>query len=236
EQRGTVTNGTADSASLSGKPVILLDLGGRRLQASLGSPAARASDEECATPWPVLQLASDSALSAWQVGFVGGEVTAVAADTLAGLSAADSATLVATAARLASALPVAEEAYFRGLPFAVRSLQRFSPAPGVQAFAAALVRRVNQEDSPFEERTFMIAEREGEQGRWRVAHQERSTGTEDEVESAESLAPLAVGDPGRAMLLVVREHTDGLSYRLLQRTGPAKWRVQWTSAVGKCGG
>ena len=149
------------------------------------------------------------------------------------MASADSSAVVAAAARLASALPVAEEAYFRGLPFAVRSVQRFVPAPGVQALAVALVRRVNQEDSPLEERTFMIAEREGDRP-WRVAYQERSTGTEDDVESAESIAPISLGN--RRLLLVVHELSDGLSYRLLERTGAARWRVMWTSAVGKCAG
>lgn len=236
EQRGVLAGGApADSAALAGQPVILLAPGGTRIAAHLTAPAPR-SAEECATPWPVMRLAADSALHPWQLGFVDGTAEGVAADSLPGLPAADSSALVAAAARLASALPVRDEAYFRGLPFAVRSLQRFSPAPGVQAFAASLVRRVSQEDSPLEERTFVVAERESPQAPWQVAYQERAAGTEDEVESAESIAPVIVGARRRPMLLVVHEVTDGLSYRLLERTGAARWVLRWTSATGKCGG
>jgi hypothetical protein len=233
ETRGVITSAQLlDSAALAGRHVVLLDASGRRIAARIGAPATRPDDEECHVPWPLVRLEADTLIGHWQAGFVGGDAQAIATDSLPGMASADSSAVVAAAARLASALPVAEEAYFRGLPFAVRSVQRFAPKPGVQALAVALVRRVNQEDSPLEERTFMIAEREGD-GPWRVAYQERSTGTEDEVESAESIAPISLG-PDRTLLLAVHELSDGLSYRLLERTGAARWHVMWTSAVGKC--
>jgi len=236
EQRGVLAAGTpADSAALAGRAAILLAPGGKRIAARLTVPAPPATDE-CAAPWPAMRLAADSAIGPWQVGFVEGNAEGVAADSLPSLPVADSSALVAAAARLASALPVRDEAYFRGLPFAVRSLQRFSPAPGVQAFAASLVRRVSQEDSPLEERTFIVAERESPQAPWRVAYQERAAGSEDEVETAESIAPLILGARHRPMLLVVHEVTDGLRYRLLERTGAARWVLRWTSATAKCGG
>lgn len=236
EQRGVLVDSTpADSAALAGRAVVLLSAGGARIAAHLTTPATRSADE-CVAPWPVMHVAADSALVPWQVGFVEGTAEGVAADSLPSLPAADSSALVTVAARLASALPVRAEAYFRGLPFAVRSLQRFSPAPGVQAFAASLVRRVSQEDSPLEERTFIVAERESPQAPWQVAYQERAAGTEDEVESAESIAPIILGARRRPALLVVHEVTDGLSYRLVERTGAARWVLRWTSATGKCGG
>lgn len=156
----------------------------------------------------------------------------LALDSLLALSPSDSAALAVAAARLASALPVRDEAYFRGLPFALHSARRFSPAPGVQAFTATLVRRVSQEDAPIEERTFLVAEREGDTGSWATAYHERGSGTEDEVPTADALAAVRIRD--RAVLVLVRELGDGLGYRLIERNGSARWRATWTSALGRC--
>lgn len=207
---------------------------GTRLAARVTGPATAHADDGCPLPWPAVQLAeAGSALAPWSVGFVGDGGAPVPLDSLPALASADSTALAAVAARLASSLPVRDEAYFRGLPFALRAAHRFAPAPGTQAFAALLVRRVSQEDAPIEERTFLIAEREGE-GQWTTTYQERSTGTEDDVASSDVLAALRVGDPGLVLLVLVRELPEGLAYRLLSREGAASWRVAWTSAVGRC--
>ena len=234
ERRGTVSAGeVVDSAALRGLDATLFGSAGARTSAKLDGPVPPAAAAECAPPWTVVRLAGD-APAPWTVGVVGGGGEAIPMDSLAGLATADSAALVASAARAASSLPVQDEAYFRGLPFSVHSLQRFSPAAGVQAFAALLVRRVNQEDSPLEERTFLVAERDSTAAAWRVAYHERSAGTEDEVESSEALAALTLGAARRPSLLIVHEVADGVAYRILERTGPARWRAKWTSALGRC--
>lgn len=205
---------------------------GTRLAARVAGPTTAHADDGCPLPWPAVQLAEDgSALAPWAVGFVGDGGAPIPLDSLPALPSADSAALATAAARLASSLPVRDEAYFRGLPFGLHSARRFSPAPGVQAFAALLVRRVSQEDAPIEERTFLVAEREGE-GPWTTAWHERATGTEDDVASTDVLAGVRVGE--RPLLVLVRELPEGLAYRLLARGGPARWRVAWTSAVGRC--
>jgi hypothetical protein len=234
ERHGTVSAGeVVDSAALRGLDATLFGSTGVRTSAKLDGPVSPSSAAECAPPWTVVRLAGETN-TPWAVGVVGGGGEAIPMDSLAGLTTADSAALVADAARAASSLPVMDEAYFRGLPFSVHSLQRFSPATGVQAFAALLVRRVNQEDSPLEERTFLVAERDSASGAWRIAYHERSAGTEDEVESSDALAALTLGTPRRASLLIVHEVADGVAYRLLERTGPARWRARWTSALGRC--
>src|SRR5829696_7086795 len=210
ERRGTVSAGdVVDSAALRGLDATLFGSAGTRTSAKLDGPAAPAAAAECASPWTVVRLAGETT-TPWTVGVVGGGGEAIPMDSLAGLAAGDSAALVANAARAASSLPVKDEAYFRGLPFSVHSLQRFAPAAGVQAFAALLVRRVNQEDSPLEERTFLVAERDSAAAAWRVAYHERSAGTEDEVESSEALAALTLGAARRPSLLIVHEVADGV--------------------------
>lgn len=227
--------GAGDSVAIrlgDDAPAALFTADGTRLAARVAGPAAPPADDLCALPWPAVQLAeAGSALAAWDVGFVGDGGAPLPLDSLPALASADSASLASAAARLASSLPVRDEAYFRGLPFALHSAWRFSPAPGTQAFAALLVRRVSQEDAPIEERTFLVAEREGD-GAWQSAYHERSTGTEDDVASSHPMAALRVGD--RPLLVLVRELPEGLSYRLLVRDGAAAWRAAWTSAVGKC--
>ena len=215
-----------------GVTATLIGSDGSALTVRLAGTAAPAKDDQCAAPWPVVQLTADTTFTDWKLGLVSQAVRPIPLDSLSGLDASDSAAMAAAAAGVASTLPVKDEAYFRGLPFALHSLHRFSPAPGVQAFAAALVRRVNQEDSPFEERTFVIAEREGD-APWRARYHERSSGTEEEVESAETVAGVVLGAANTASLLLVREVGDGLAYRLLQRDG-SRWRARWSSAVGRC--
>lgn len=232
ERRGTLTAADSTPAlALQGLDATLFGADGSHVAAKLEGNAPPITDNDCAPPWPVVRIGGE-APAPWTVGLVGGGATPVPLDSLAGLSAADSGALVAAAARVASSLPVQDEAYFRGLPFAVHALQRFTPAPGVEAFAAALVRRVSQEDSPLEERTFVVAEREGSAGAWHDAYHERSAGTEDEVESSEALVALTLAG-ARPSLVLVREVQDGVSYRLLERSG-GQWKAVWTSALGKC--
>jgi hypothetical protein len=234
ERHGTVTAGeVVDSAALRGLEATLFGSGGARASAKLDGPIPATAGAECSPPWTVVRLAGETT-TPWTVGVVGAGGEAIPMDSLEGLTTADSAALVADAARAASSLPVKDEAYFRGLPFSVHSLQRFTPVAGVQAFAALLVRRVNQEDSPLEERTFLVAEHDSTAAAWRVAYHERSAGTEDEVESSEALAALTLGTPRRPSLLIVHEVADGVAYRILERTGPARWRARWTSALGRC--
>lgn len=233
ERQGTVDSVTPlDAIAMRGVTATLLGSDGSAITVRLRSDGSLAKDDQCAPPWPVVQVVADTTLTDWKLGLVSATVRPIPLDSLSGLDASDSAAMAAAAAGVASTLPVKDEAYYRGLPFALHSLHRFSPAAGVQAFAAALVRRVSQEDSPFEERTFVIAEREGD-APWRARYHERSSGTEEDVESTETVAGMTIGAGSTASLLLVREVGDGLAYRLLQRDG-SRWRARWSSAVGRC--
>jgi hypothetical protein len=122
--------------------------------------------------------------------------------------------------------------------FTAHDIRRFEVAPGVEALAAHLTRRVNQEADPQEEQTLLIAERDSSAppGRYQLAYAERSFGKEEQVSTSELVAAVRLGSNAPPTLVVARDGENGLAYALLERTGPRRWRVVWTSELAKCGG
>src|SRR5438445_4143950 len=112
--------------------------------------------QECGDA-PVVRL-NGAAPPSWSVGLMARSAKLVRTDSIEALSSADSARLAADLARLASALATQRGSRFTGLPFAVLGAHRFE-ADGRQYLVGQLVRRLNQEAAPREERTFVIAER-----------------------------------------------------------------------------
>jgi len=90
---------------------------------------------------------------------------------------------------LASTLPTGAGDRFTGLPFTVTSLWRFHAGPGAEGIVTNLVRHINQEARPFEERTLIIAERDSSrrEERFTLAYYDRSQGAEETVESRDVL-------------------------------------------------
>jgi hypothetical protein len=146
--------------------------------------------------------------------------------------------LAAEASRLASTVTANTSPAFQGLRFTAHDIRRFEIAPGVEAMAAQLIRRVNQEADPQEEQTLLIAERDSgvTTGRFQLAYAERSYGKEEQVSSIELVAAVRLGASGAPSLVVARDGENGLAYALLERAGPRRWRVRWTSGLAKCGG
>ena len=149
----------------------------------------------------------------------------------------DSMALAAEASRLASAVTANTSPAFQGLRFTAHDIRRFEVAPGVQALAAQLIRRVNQEADPQEEQTLLIAERDSgvTTGRYQLAYAERSFGKEEEVVYHRA----GRGSSPRLERILPRwssreTATPGLAYALLERTGPRQWRARWTSELAKC--
>ena len=198
------------------------------------------STEEC-TGWPLWHIAAPpqahgSPLAPWTIGFVGAAVLPVHLDSIEELSRSDSARLAAEVTRLASTLPNAGGDRFVGLPFTVTSLWRFHAAPGTAAVAANLVRRVNQEARPWEERTLLIAERDSTRrdDRFTLAYYSRTQGTEETIESADVLGGARTGPGGQPMLVVGRDYGDGMAYSIVERDPSGRWRERWRSARGSC--
>lgn len=224
-----------DSLSVSGAPVTLLGRGGTRLLAQLGDPPSDEA-EDCER-WPLRSISGSPSGGAWSVGFVNGRVIPLPLDSVDVLSPRDSMALVAEASRLASSVTAPSGPSFLGLRFTVHDIRRFQAASGVQAFVAHLIRRVNQEASPQEEQTLLIAERDSgvTEGPYQLVYAERAFGREEKVVAPEVLAALRIAGSSQATLVVARDNDDGVVYALLERTGRRRWRVGWTSGVTRCG-
>jgi hypothetical protein len=195
-------------------------------------------DAEC-TGWPTWRISSaraGSQLAPWSIGFVGATVQPVRMDSIESLSRVDSARLAAEVTRLASALPSAGAERFVGLPFTVTSLWRFRAGPGVEGVVANLVRHVNEEARPLEERTLVIAERDSSHRdeRFTLAYYDRSQGAEETVESRDVLALARPSADAQPMLLVGRDYGDGMAYAIIQRDPSGRWREKWRSPRGHC--
>jgi hypothetical protein len=173
---------------------------------------------------------SGSVAPTWSVGLLPRAARSLRMDSIEALPPADSARLAADLARLASALPMHRNSRFSGLPFAVLAARRFD-VDGRQVVVAQLVRRLNQEAAPLEERTLVIAERPtGSVKRepYVVTHSRRSEGSEDTVEHFEVLA--AIRGRQWPMLLVSRDQVSRTTYELLERAEDG-WRVRWSRTL-----
>jgi hypothetical protein len=223
-----------DSVSLSEVPVVLFGRGGTRYSAQLGAPTGEGTDDCERWPLHAFQPGGDAS---WSVGFASDRVQPIALDSVALLSARDSMALVAEASRLASSVTAPTEPSFQGLRFTTEDVRRFQAVPGVQALVAHLVRRVNQEANPLEEQTLLVAERDSgaTSGPYRLAYAERTSGREEDVVTPEVLAAVRFGGSGTPSLVVARDGSEGIAYAMLERVGPHRWRVRWSSAMTSCG-
>ena len=172
---------------------------------------------------------------AWNVGFIGGVVAPLAVDSIGSIANADSARYVTWLNRLASALPNDSSGRFSGLPFVVRSISRFSIPGGPDVIVGTLSRQLNQEATPLQERTFIIAEQAHGDSTIVKAYGERSYGDEETIESSELLAALLIGDARTPAIVVSRDFGSDVAYALFERTSDAKWRIQWSSPRRHCG-
>jgi hypothetical protein len=155
-------------------------------------------------------------------------VTAIRLDSIESLSPSDSATLAADVARLASAVPSGTESRFTGLPFAVLAAQRFL-LDGNTVIIARVARRIPQEATPLEERTFIVGEA-GASDPFAVRYSLRSVGAEDTVEHFALLA--AVQAAGKAFVLIERERETGSRYEIVERAPTGAWQLRWSRTLG----
>jgi hypothetical protein len=244
---GTAPGDTAAGAATEVLPgaVTLYGRGGLAGEARAVLAGQGPGEDGCAS-WPTVRLGPASgadAVPGWTLGLVhrAGEAppSAITLDSLEALHGADSAGVAATVTRLAAALPATQRrraGRFHGLPFVVRSARRFAPAPGREAIVAVLGRALAQESAPQAEEVLLVAERPAGGGTWSVAHSERVSGPEETLSAVEVLGALRVGDGGdaRATLVLAYDLERGSRYALLERVGPARWRVRWTSVRRGC--
>jgi hypothetical protein len=171
----------------------------------------------------------------WSIGFVGGVVAPLPMDSLGSFSSADSTSLATGAIRLASALPNDSAGRFTGLPFTVVAIWRFTIPSGPQVVVATLSRQINQEATPLQERTMIIAERAASRDTMLIpAHSERSYGDEDTIESREPLAAALFGAARTPGIVVSHDFGNAVSYSILERVGDHQWRLRWSSGRRRC--
>ncbi|CAA9300464.1 MAG: hypothetical protein AVDCRST_MAG40-322, partial [uncultured Gemmatimonadaceae bacterium] len=218
---------------LDGVAVDLFGPGGRVGGARVAAGAGDGLADECAAG-PTVRLTGGAAPPSWKVAFAAGRAAPLSTDSVEGLARADSAARTADAARLASLVPRTNSREFAGLPFSVRQARRFT-AGGTETVVAEVVRRVAQEANPREQHVLVIGERPAAgKAKYELAYHETSVGDEANVETRDLLAAVLLGADRRATLVLNRESADGIAYSLVERTGPLRWRVRWTSATTGC--
>jgi hypothetical protein len=170
----------------------------------------------------------------WNVGFIGGVVAPVPVDSSESLSPSDSTALVTWLNRMASSLPNDSAGRFSGLPFVVRNIWRFSLTGGPQVVVGTLVRQINQEATPLQERTFLVGERSAADSSFSRVYSERSTGDEETVESTELLAVVQLGDARHGAIVVTRDFGNATAFGVIERGDDGKWRARWSSSRRQC--
>ena len=228
-----------DATTLRGDSVSLVSRGGSVDRVPVISAGSKqwAGDECVEWPTATLGVGGDTTrFAGWTVGFVDQHVSAMRLDSLDGMSGTDSARLAAVLTRLASALPDDTSRTFRGIPFSVRYAYRFEALAGTEDVVADLVRRLNQEASPLEQHTLLIAERSTTtpDAAFHVAYHERAGGLEETIETTDVLAAVRLPSPAHVGLFVLREGQDTNAYALIERQPDGSWRVRWTSVHTGC--
>ena len=170
----------------------------------------------------------------WNVGFIGGVVAPLPVDSTESLSPADSATMVTWLNRMASGLPNDSAGRFSGLPFVVHDIWRFRLPAGTLVLAGTLVRQINQEATPLQERTFVIGEESPRDSSFTLVYSERSIGDEETVESTELLAAVTLGDSHRGAMIVARDFGNATACGLVERGDDGRWHARWSSARRHC--
>jgi hypothetical protein len=207
------------------QPVSLLRLDGSILavRATLSSSSEGCVDAALQPP----------PASGWGVGIVGGTPEALRVDSLRAIARDDSVALARGVFRLASGVPNAPGGRFQGLPFSLVDLWRLRAPDGSVVVIATTKRQINQEDSPLEERTLIVAESDSS-GTLSLMHSKRSTGAEETVEGSDLLAAITTRGRPELDLVFAHDYGDEGSYTIVERAARGRWSVRWTSRRVSC--
>jgi hypothetical protein len=168
----------------------------------------------------------------WGVGFVGTAPTSIPVDSLRAITRADSLALAPVIFRMSSSVPNTEGGRFAGLPFSLVDLWRIRAPDGAIIVVATTKRQINQEDSPLEERTLLVAESDAT-GALSLVHSARSAGPEETVEGSELLAAVSFG-PGQVQLILSHDYGDETAYAIVERLTRGSWKLRWASRRFSC--
>lgn len=215
--------------------VELLDHSENRTRASLHpGPATRA----CAWRRGASVMNDDGRgiPGGWSLAMARGIAVPFRIEDASDLSPRDSATLVASISRLASAIPDDSASIpFHGLPVVVRDVWRFRLTDSTMVIVAVTTRSLNLESNPRSEARTLIAEADPSKGEvaWRTGFSEHVAGPEDRVERMDLLAAFRVRGSKPAVALV-RGGDDGLQLEIVERDAAAAWRLHWSSLSLPC--
>ena len=216
--------------SVRGSEFDLFDRSGNVGVATLQSISA-APAEGCAT-WPTGTF-SEAPSRSWRVGFGYRAAKAIALDSLAATTSADSALITSELARLASSITANGDPVFQGLPFTVREAYRLN-LPSATVIIGDIVRTINEEANPREEHLLLVAEKQSAGGEFRTAFYSRAAGSEDEVRTNEILASVRFTKTNREAIIVQFGFEEGDRVALLERVATGNWKITWRSAYSGC--
>lgn len=216
--------------TLAGMSFDLIDRSGGTGTARLLSGVSSSSAEGCIS-WPVATF-DDTVATAWRVGLQRGVATPIPLDSLEAATSADSLSMTTELARLASALPASNDSAFQGLPFAVRKAYR-AKLGQTSLLIGDIVRKINEEANPREERLLLIAERRSE-GTYSTVFHSRAAGSEGMVRTNEILAAVKFRKGNSAAIIVSFEYENGNRITLIERLPNTAWRLSWRSAYAGC--
>lgn len=168
----------------------------------------------------------------WGVGFVGRAPTGIQVDSIRSISRNDSAALAPVIFRIASGIPNDPGGRFSGLPFSLVDLWRARTTDGGMVIVATTRRQINQEDSPLEERTLLVAEADSG-GSYSLVYSTRASGPEETVEGSELLAAVMFKAPD-IELVFSHDYGEETSYSIVERQAPRKWTLRWASRRFNC--
>ena len=226
---------TGLAARLTGMPVTLYSRAGSVGSAELSGVLRVAPPTADCAAWPAATLTSATPMTVpWLVALPSDRISAVPLDSLDGVAGRDSAQWAATLTALASRLPDDTSRTFRSRPYVVDRAWRFVSAADTGVLVATLVRRLNQEDAPKEERLLLVVDVPTADPRsWRVGWHERAEGEEDALEVAEPLVVFRPRPGGALHLLFGRDDGEGVHAALVMRS-PDGWQLLWESARPGC--
>lgn len=226
---------TGLAARLTGMPLTLYSRVGSVGSAELsGALRVVAQTADCSA-WPAATITPGTPMTGpWLVALSSDRISAFPLDSLDGVAGRDSAQWAAALTTLASRLPDDTSRTFRSRPYVVDRAWRHASAADTGVIIATLVRRLNQEDAPREERVLLVVDVPGADPRsWRVGWHERAEGEEDALEVAEPLVVFRPRPGGALHLMFGRDDGAGVHAALLMRS-PDGWQLRWESARPSC--
>jgi hypothetical protein len=144
----------------------------------------------------------------------------------------DSAKLIGDVLSIAAHLTDGKSA-FQGIPFSVRKAYRFD-TPALSVIVAEIVRRINEEANPREERLLLLGDQPSGENNYHLAFHSRAAGAEGSLETNDVLAAFTLTRSGRPAVAVTFDYEDGGKIGLLERISGKEWKLVWKSAYSGC--